>query len=136
MLGGCNQLTEDFYYLQSPDNTKTVTIVNLVLLIEPNGNGGKLSSGIYLFDGEIKKDNVYPKEYLKLEYSDYSPLGIIWDDTIKIAYNFIEKNTYKSDGEILIFSDINNIEYVKSLELSRNNKSYDFDVIFRNYKEN
>ena len=137
---GCVELTKEYYYINSPDNSECLTILNVTWLIEPNETKSKLGSGIYLFYGQVERGDHFPDEYLKLKYSDYSPIGIVWDDTIKIAYNYIERNTFDSGKKVIVYDEIANAEYESAAALYRkrtNNAktAYDLDEIFRNHGE-
>lgn len=139
ILCSCGELTKDYYYVISPNDSTSLTIVNITWLVDPSRNSDKLESGIYLFYGHIKKSSPFPNEYLKLKYSDYSPIGIAWGDTIKIAYNYIERNTFDSNKNIIVFNETSDPEYQAAAnfykEKTGNVKTaYDLDEIFRNYK--
>ena len=137
-LFGCGKSIDKYYYLNSPNDERVLTVVRVKRLFDFPGEQNKKGSGIYLFNGYVDEIAPFPMKYLKLDYSDFSPIGIIWDDTISISYNYIVKNTFDSDGEIKVFNNISSSEFIKvesnyKSEHKNDKTAYDLDEIFRNH---
>ena len=139
-LCSCGELTNQYYHLKSPNDNRVLTIVRIKRIFEPSEKQNKIGSGIYLLNGYIENKDPFPIEYLKLKYSDYSPIGIIWNDTILVGYNYIEKNTFVSNDKIIVYENISSIEFgnIESIYKSKTNNgktAYDLDEIFEQYKQ-
>jgi hypothetical protein len=139
MMSGCVELVRDYYHVKSPDESQILTFLIVSNMFEQSKSSDALESGIYMFVGGYNKGMNLPSEYLKLSYSDYSPIGIVWGDTIRIAYNFIDKNTFCSKEKVVIYDKITDPEYESKASSYREKTSdvktaYDLDEIFRKYE--
>lgn len=131
-FSGCSVNHESFYKVCSPDKEECLTFV----VVDQLFNFSKLNNGIYLFVGEIDKNEPWPDEYLKLNYGDW-PIGIIWGEKVTFMYWDILENKLKNNDKIKVIQktvskDFNLIEQRYKEENKLSKTVYYFDEILKN----